>query len=142
MTKNDWTNIYNIVGAAMEVHKVLGRGMSESIYQEALEEELSIRKIPFEPQKELITFYKGIQLKKKYIADIISNDIVIELKSVSEITPDHRSQLFNYLRITNIKTGILINFGEKFLRSERYTYDEETDSFELLTQDNYKEFIH
>lgn len=137
----DWINIYNIIGAAMEVHKVLGRGMSESIYQEALEEEFTIRHISYEPQKELKTFYKGIKLKKKYIADIISNDIIVELKSVSEISSEHRSQLFNYLRITRMKMGILINFGEKFLRSERYIYNEETDCFELLTQDNYKEFL-
>ena len=141
MTRQEYKEIYDVVGAAMEVHKTLGRGLEESIYQEALAVEMSKRGMVAEREKELRLKYKDTLLKKTYFADFYYDGIIIELKSVSEIVSDHRAQLFNYMRITDKHRGILFNFGEKYLRSERFLYMPEDDDFVLLTQDNYMDFI-
>jgi len=141
MTKQEYKDIYNVIGAAMEVHKTLGRGMEEPIYQEALAVEMAKRGMIAEREKKLRLHYKDVLLEKTYFADFYYKGIIIELKSVSEIISDHRAQLFNYMRITGIDRGILFNFGEKFLRSERYLYLPEDDDFELLTQENYMNYI-
>ncbi|MBR2234928.1 MAG: GxxExxY protein [Prevotella sp.] len=141
MTRQEYKDIYNVVGAAMEVHKTLGRGMEEPIYQEALAVEMSKRGMMAEREKELRLTYKDVLLSKKYYADFYYQGIIIELKSVTEISSDHRAQLFNYMRITGKHRGILLNFGEKFLRAERYLYLPECDDFALLMQDNYKDYI-
>mgnify|MGYP002852275882 CR=1 FL=1 len=141
MTRQEYKDIYDVVGAAMEVHKTLGRGMEESIYQEALAVEMQKRGMMAEREKELRLTYKDVLLEKKYYADFYYRGIIIELKSVSEIISDHRAQLFNYMRITGKKRGILFNFGEKSLHSERYLYLSEEDDFVLLMQDNYKDYI-
>lgn len=141
MTKQEYKDIYNVIGAAMEVHKTLGRGMEEPIYQEALAVEMAKRGMIAEREKTLRLHYKDVLLEKTYFADFYYKGIIIELKSVSEIISDHRAQLFNYMRITGIDRGILFNFGEKFLRSERYLYLPEDDDFELLTQENYMNYI-
>lgn len=142
MTREDYRNIYNVVGAAMEVHKTLGRGMAEPIYQEALALEMKERGMEAEREKPLHLYYKGRLLEKTYYADFFYKDIIIELKSVDDISSDHRAQLFNYMRITGVHRGILLNFGEMSLRSERYLYIPEDDNFILLTQDNYKHYIY
>ena len=80
-------------------------------------------------------------MKKYYVADFVYNGIIVELKSVSGIIPEHRAQLFNYMRITSTHRGILINFGEKNLHSERYLYIPEEDDFVLLNESNYKQYI-
>jgi GxxExxY protein len=141
MTKQEYKDIYNVVGAAMEVFNSLGRGMAEPIYQEALAREFSLRGMDVEKEKKLVTYYKGEPLDKVYYADFYYKDIVIEMKSVNEIIPDQRAQLFNYLRITKQKRGILLNFGEESLRAERYLYEPLYDNFVLLNQDNYREYI-
>ena len=125
----------------MEVHKTLGRGMEEPIYQEALAVEMNKRGMVAEREKELRLTYKDILLKKIYYADFYYQGIIIELKSVSEIISDHRAQLFNYMRITGTHRGVLLNFGEKFLRAERYLYIPDDDDFVLLMQDNYRDYI-
>lgn len=125
----------------MEVHKTLGRGMEEPIYQEALAVEMNKRGMVAEREKELRLTYKDIMLKKTYYADFYYQGIIIELKSVSEIISDHRAQLFNYMRITGTHRGVLLNFGEKFLRAERYLYIPDDDDFVLLMQDNYRDYI-
>ena len=103
---------YEIVGAAMQVHNMLGAGFLEAVYQEALEIELSKRRIPFEAQKELCIEYDGIILKQKYKSDIVCYDkIILEIKAVSKLQDVHKSQLYNYLRATGYKLGILINVG-------------------------------
>ena len=134
-------DIYNVVGAAMEVHSILGRGMAEPIYQEALAIEMKKRGMIAEREKELRLHYKDVLMEKKYYADFYYEGLIIELKSVEEICSDHRAQLFNYMRITGCSRGLLLNFGEKFLRSERYLYIPEDDDFVLLMQDNYMEYI-
>ena len=141
MTRQEYKEIYNVVGAAMEVHATLGRGMAEAIYQEALAIEMNKRDMVVEREKPLRLQYKDVILEKIYYADFYYNGIIIELKSVDEICSDHRAQLFNYMRITGKERGVLINFGEKRLRAERYLYLPEDDDFVLLTQDNYKEFV-
>ena len=142
MTSQEYKDIYDVVGAAMEVHKTLGRGMAEPIYQEALALEMTKRNMEAEREKPLRLHYKGILLDKTYYADFFYKGIIIELKSVEEICSDHRAQLFNYMRITGMHRGILFNYGEKSLRSERYLYVPEDDDFILLTQDNYKHHIY
>lgn len=133
--------MYNVVGAAMEVYNTLGRGMAEAIYQEALDVEMRNRGMVPEREKVLNLTYKGVVLDKTYKADFLYKGIIIELKAVDEINSDHRAQLFNYMRITGLQRGILINYGEKFLRSERYLYIPELDDFVLLNHDNYKDYI-
>ncbi|MDE7117141.1 MAG: GxxExxY protein, partial [Bacteroidaceae bacterium] len=126
---------------AMEVYNELGRGMEEPIYQEAMALELDERGIPYEREKILHTHYKGQCLKKTYVADFYSQGIIVEFKSVTQITQDHRAQLFNYLRITKLQTGIIINYGEDHFHAERYIYDADTDRYELLTQRNLHKYI-
>jgi hypothetical protein len=141
MTRQEYKEIYDVVGAAMEVHATLGRGMAEPIYQEALAIEMNKRNMVVEREKPLRLQYKDVILEKIYYADFYYNGIIIELKSVDEICSDHRAQLFNYMRITGKDRGVLINFGEKRLRAERYLYLSDDDDFVLLTQDNYKEYV-
>ena len=136
MTRQEYKEIYDVVGAAMEVHATLGRGMAEPIYQEALAIEMNKRDMVVEREKPLRLQYKDVILEKIYYADFYYNGIIIELKSVEDICSDHRAQLFNYMRITGKDRGVLINFGEKRLRAERYLYLPEDDDFVLLTQDN------
>ena len=102
---------YNIVGAAMYVYNKLGIGFLEPVFQEALEVELQRRGIPFEREKELTVMYDGVQLQQTYRADFVCYDhIILELKAVSALDNIHRAQVHNYLKATNYKLGILINF--------------------------------
>ena len=133
--------MYQVVGAAMEVHSVLGRGMAEPIYQEALAVEMRKRGMEAEREKELRLKYKDVMLEKTYFADFYYHGILIELKSVEEIASIHRSQLFNYMRITGILRGILFNFGEDSLYTERYLFLPEYDDFVMLNHDNYMDYI-
>ena len=141
MTRQEYKDIYDVVGAAQEVHSTLGRGMHERVYQEALAVEMKQRGMDFEREKHLNVIYKGVQLDMTYIADFYYKGIIIELKSLESINSEHRAQLFNYMRITDHERGILINFGERRLRAERYLYDADDDDFILLTQENYKLYI-
>lgn len=111
---------YGIVGACMEVHRELGSGFLEAIYQEALEKEFIEQKIPYAREKNLRVRYKGQLLSKQYIADFLCFDkIIVELKAVKELSKEHEAQLFNYLKTTGLQLGLLINFGEASLRSKR-----------------------
>ena len=97
----------------MEVHKVLGCGFIEVVYQEALEEEFKKRGIPYEREKELTVVYKGKLLSKTFRADFICYDkIILELKAVSDFTDDHYAQIYSYLKASQMDLGILINFGK------------------------------
>ena len=141
MTKQEYRDLYDVVGAAMEVYNTLGRGMAEAIYQEALAVEMNKRGMEAEREKKLQLQYKDVLLEKTYFADFFYKGIIIELKSVEEIVSDHRAQLFNYMRITKQYRGILINFGEIGLYTERYLYLPASDDFILLNQDNYRDYI-
>ena len=103
---------YKIVGAAMNVYNALGCGFLESVYQEALAIEFKREGIPFEAEKEVRIFYSGVELKQTYKPDFFCYDrIIIELKAVSTIDASHRAQLYNYLKATQCRLGLLINFG-------------------------------
>ena len=141
MTRQEYKDIYSVVGAAQEVHKTLGRGMHERVYQESLAVEMKQRGMDFEREKHLHLVYKGVDLDMTYIADFYFRGIIIELKSLETITAENRAQLFNYMRITRHNRGILLNFGERRLRAERYLYVPEDNNFVLLTQENYKLYI-
>ena len=111
---------YAIIGAAQEVHKELGSGFLEAVYQEALCLEFKKRKIPHNKEKELQIHYKDAILTKTYSADFICFDkIIVELKAVSKLTTEHESQVLNYLKATGSKLGLLINFGEVSLKVKR-----------------------
>ncbi|MCQ2305487.1 MAG: GxxExxY protein [Bacteroidales bacterium] len=111
---------YKIIGAAMEVHRHLGPGFLESVYQEAMEMELAIQGIPFRSQQKIQVQYKGKNLQHFYIADFICYDkIVVELKAVSDILPIHSAQVLNYLVATGLKVGLLLNFNEESLYQKR-----------------------
>ncbi len=105
---------YKLMGAAFEVYNEQGFGLAEEIYQESLEIELGSRGIPFRSKQELKCFYKGRELKKRYVPDLfVFECLVTELKSVSQLAPEHEAQLINYMRITKQPVGYLINFGHK-----------------------------
>ena len=111
---------YAINGALFEVHKQLGCGFLEKVYQEALAIEFTLRGIPFEREKHFKVKYKGEELETEYIADFYCyGKIIVELKAVEELTGTHRAQVINYLRATDSRLGILVNFGEEFIEPER-----------------------
>ena len=103
---------YAIRGAVFEVYSQLGAGFAEPVYQEALEMELALRGIPFEAQKPIRIAYKGKELSQTYRADILCfGKIVLELKSVRALLPEHEAQLLNYLKAGPFRLGFLINFS-------------------------------
>ena len=103
---------YQIQGAIFEVYREMGCGFLEAIYLECLEQELSKRNIPFKAQQELKLNYKGKPLQQTYKPDLICYDqIIVELKAVKEIGPEHKAQVINYLKTSGIKLGLLVNFG-------------------------------
>jgi GxxExxY protein len=103
---------YAVVGAAMDVYYTMGIGFLEPVYHGAMIVELERRRIPFESQKKLDVFYKGIKLDKIYFPDFVCYEqIVVELKVVPRITNIEVAQLLNYLKITKKRLGLLINFG-------------------------------
>ncbi|MBL8892524.1 MAG: GxxExxY protein [Planctomycetaceae bacterium] len=105
---------YKLMGAAFEVYNQLGYGMAEEVYQQSLEVELSLRAIPFQAKPGLLMSYKGYQLEKRYVPDLfVFGGMVVELKAVSELNSDHEAQLFNYMRISRVEVGYLLNFGRK-----------------------------
>lgn len=111
---------FKIIGACIEVHKELGSGFLEAVYQEALAVELTKQNIPFVREMELKINYKGIDLNKKYLADFICfNKILLELKALTKLTGEHESQVLNYLKATGFRLGLLINFGSKSLEYKR-----------------------
>lgn len=111
---------YKVIGACMAVHNELGSGFLEAVYQEALEEEFKLREIPYVREKQLEIHYKDKPLDKKYQADFICyGEIIVELKALSALDSSHQSQVINYLKATNFKLGLLVNFGQMSLESKR-----------------------
>lgn len=104
--------VYAIIGAAIEVHKVLGPGFLEPVYQEAMEIESTFRTLPFEPRKRLRIRYKEHVLEKEYETDLVYYEkIIAELKALDQLTGREEAQLLNYLKATGLGVGLLINFG-------------------------------
>ena len=103
---------YAFMGAVFNVHKELGGGLLEEIYQQSLEIELELRAISFCSKKELDVFYKGRVLQRRYIPDLlVSKHIIAEMKSVKSLAPEHEAQLINYMRLSRQPVGYLVNFS-------------------------------
>jgi GxxExxY protein len=120
--KNDRT--YKIIGAAMEVHKELGCGFLEPVYQEALETELENQGLPYKSQSVIDIYYKQKLLEKKYQPDFICfNEVIIEIKALEQLSGIEESQIINYLKASKFKVGLLINFGSKSLEYKRFVYN-------------------
>jgi GxxExxY protein len=117
---------YRLMAAAFEVYNDKGYGLAEDIYQECLEIELGLRNIQFNAKEELKCLYKGRELKKRYIPDLfVFGGIVVELKAVTDLAPEHEAQLINYMRLCKQPVGYLINFGHKgTLEWKRFTLSE------------------
>lgn len=119
---------YEIVGAAMNVHKEIGGGFFESVYQEAFGIELLENNIPFEKEVRLQIQYKGNLLSKYFIADFVCyRNILVELKSSTAITDEYYAQVINYLKATRKPLGLLLNFGPKSLEFKRIILDTKSD---------------
>jgi GxxExxY protein len=107
----------SIIGAAIDVHRVLGPGLLESAYETCLNYELRLRKLKVESQKSIPVFYKDVMLDCGYRADLIVEDqVIVEVKSVSNLASIHESQLLSYLKLSGCKIGLLINFNVKYLK--------------------------
>jgi GxxExxY protein len=112
--------VYAIVGAAMEVHRIKGHGFAEPVYQECMEIELAERGLPAVPQQELPIFYKGRRLKKTYVSDFVAYEkLIVELKALDRLTEREEAQVINYLKSSGLEVAVLINFGAPSLEWKR-----------------------
>jgi GxxExxY protein len=113
-----------IIGAALEVHRILGSGFLEAVYQEALGKELGLRNIPFRMQCEIPVFYKGDKLSTTYRADFICFDaIILELKAIRQLTVIEEAQVLHYLKASGLRVALLLNFGAPSLQQKRFVLD-------------------
>ncbi len=119
--------IYDVIGAIHDVHRYLGPGLNESCYQEAMELQLKDSGIPYKREMTFHPIYRGKTLESTFRIDFLcKNDIIVELKAVTELSVNHRAQLFNYMRLLNKPCGVLVNFLPKFADVQRYFYDQES----------------
>ena len=103
---------YQIMGACFSVYKEKGHGFVEPVYQDCLEIELGHLDIPFDPQRNYPLHHRGVQLKHSYTPDLLCYDqVIVELKAVKSLTDEHRAQVLNYLKVTGLQIGLLVNFG-------------------------------
>jgi len=115
---------YAIIGAAMTVHRELGCGFLEAVYQEALEREFQLQNIPYEREKLLPILYRGEPLNTLYQADFVCfGSVVVELKALSELAGREESQVINYLKASGLHKALLINFGTTSLQHKRLVYN-------------------
>lgn len=120
MNKHQFENLSKrIIGVAIEVHKELGPGFLETIYEEAMKFELNNQSIPFESQKEITVKYRDKNIGSHRLDLLVEKKIVVELKAVKEFAEIHFAQLKSYLKATGLKTGLLFNFGSPTLRIKR-----------------------
>ena len=125
---------YPLVGAIYEVHSELGPGLNEYVYQEGLAMQLEEEGIPFEREKEYTPIYHDRSMNAKYRLDFVCMDqIIVECKAVEQLTINHRAQLFNYMRLTKLPMGILVNFSQKSAVIERYFLDPQKN--EIMSMD-------
>ncbi len=119
LLEKDLTN--KVIGAAIEVHRILGPGLLESAYQICMERESTLRDIPFEHLVKLPLNYKGIDLDAGYVIDLVFDKrVIVELKAVERVIPVHEAQLLTYMRLTGIRVGLLINFNVPVLKDGIY----------------------
>jgi GxxExxY protein len=103
---------YAIIGCAIEVHRALGAGFLEGVYSDALVVEFQRKEIPFERERKFSVIYKGATLNRGYVSDMVCySQIIVELKAIEFLTKQCESQLLNYLKVTGLRLGLLINFG-------------------------------
>lgn len=122
--KMDDPRTYAIIGAAMEVHRELGPGFLEGVYQDALEIEFQLRGIPYVREKGIAVSYKEQPLQHLYRADFICYDtVLVETKALKQLSPADVSQILNYLKATGLKVSLLINFGKPSLEHRRFAND-------------------
>ena len=120
---------YAIIGAAMEVHRQLGCGFLEAVYQEAMAVELATRSVPYRREVELPVFYKGKRLDTAYRADFVCFDsVVVELKALGNLGGAEESQVINYLKAMNHQIGLLLNFGAESLQYRRFIFSKSAQS--------------
>ena len=113
--------VYAIVGAAFEVHKELGPGFLEAVYQEALAIEFQARGIPFEKEMWMLLWYKERQLEKRYKADFVCYEkIVVKLKALAQLSGNEQAKIINYLKASETKVAVLLNFGRPSLEWKRF----------------------
>ena len=126
---------FAIIGAAMEVHRQLGCGFLEAVYQEALTLELAARGIPSRHQVELPISYKGQKLNTTYRTDFVCYDsVIIELKALSKLGSVEESQILNYLKASGCETGLLLNFGTRSLEYKRFIWSPRSPEITQITQ--------
>ena len=126
--------MYPVIGALYEVHKELGPGLNEYVYQEGLGMQLEEENIAFEREKEYTPIYHDRTMNAKYRLDFVCmNQIIVECKAVEQLSVNHRAQLFNYMRLTKLPMGILVNFSQKSAVIERYFFD--TQKNEIMSMD-------
>lgn len=109
----------NIIGAAMEVHKQMGNGFQEVVYQRALSLEMNLQGIAHEREKEMPLLYKGYDVGTRRVDFFVENTVMVEIKAVINLEDVHLAQAMNYLEAYNMKIGLLINFGAKSLQFKR-----------------------
>ena len=120
MTKEEQDKItHEIIGCAMEVHKILGNGFQEIVYQRALSVEMKLQNIEHQREYEMSLFYKGVDVGQRRVDFLIENEISVEIKAISNLEDVHLAQAMNYLEAYNLQTGLLINFGAKSLQFKR-----------------------
>ncbi len=111
---------YKIIGACMEVHNILGKGFNEVVYADALEIEFQKQQILYQREVMYKIDYKGVPIKHKYFADfVIENKIILDLKAINNLDSSHQKQVLNYLVISKLNLGLLINFGSDKLEYKR-----------------------
>ena len=127
---------YDTIGAIHEVHKELGPGLNEKVYQEGLQLELLERTILYQKELTFHPTYHGKEMKSTYRLDfLVNDDIIVELKSVEQLTNEHKAQLFNYMRLLKKPVGILVNFFPRFAEIERYFFN--PDDNEIYGSDGF-----
>jgi GxxExxY protein len=107
---------HEVIGAAIEVHRILGPGFLEKIYERALVHELTVRGVSVQPQKEILVPYKGIFIPGQQLDLLACDRVILELKAVDHLTPIHEAQLISYLKATGLRLGLLINFNVRILK--------------------------
>ncbi len=115
---------HELIGAAMDVHKMLGAGFLEAVYQEALSIEFTNRNIQFKKEVDLPVYYKEVKLSTSYRTDFLCYEsVIVELKAISALSGKEDSQIINYLKATGLETGLLLNFGASSLGFKRFIFN-------------------